>query len=84
MEERRRSVRHRTLKGGRILFDGGSSSRDCVIRDISDGGAKLCFPSVVGIPSELLLAFDDGRPSRECFSKWRRPTAMGVEFLLAF
>jgi hypothetical protein len=81
MEERRKSVRHRTLKGGRICFNDGSTSMDCVIRDISEGGAKLCFPNVVGIPSEFILAFDDGRPSRQCFSKWRKLTAMGVQFL---
>ena len=82
MEEQRKSVRHRTLKGGRICFNSGSSSVDCVIRDISDGGAKLCLPGVEGIPTEFVLAFDDGKLVRECFARWRSPTALGVEFRL--
>ena len=80
MGERRKSVRRRTLKGGQICFNGGTSSMDCLIRDISEGGAKLCLPSVDDIPSEFMLAFDDGRPARECFEKWRSPTALGVQF----
>ncbi len=81
MEARRKFVRHRTLKGGRVCFNNGSTFMDCLIRDISERGAKLCLPSVAGIPSEFVLAFDDGRPSRQCFAKWRRPNALGVEFL---
>ena len=81
MEERRKSVRRRMLKGGWICFDGGSSSADCLIRDISEAEAKLSLPSVYGIPAEFVLAFEDGRPVRECFEKWRSPTALGVHFL---
>ena len=55
---------------------------DCLIRDISEGGAKLCLPSVDDIPSEFMLACDDGRPARECVEKWRSPTALGGEFNL--
>ena len=83
MGERRKSIRRRTLKGGRICFNAGSSSIDCLIRDISEGGAKLCLPSVDDVPSEFVLAFDDGRPERKCFEKWRSATALGVKFLLS-
>jgi hypothetical protein len=81
MEDQRKFVRHRTLKGGRICFNSGSSSLDCLIRDISEGGARLSLPRADVIPSEFVLAFDDGRPARQCFEKWRSLIALRVQFL---
>jgi hypothetical protein len=80
MEERRKSVRRRTLKGGRIGFNRASSVA-CVIRDISPGGAKLSLPSAYRIPSEFVLTFDDGSSARFCLERWQSPTALGVQFL---
>ena len=54
---------------------------DCLIRDISEGGAQLCLARADVIPSEFVLAFDDGRTARQCVEKWRSLTALGVQFL---
>ena len=79
-EERRRAVRRKALKGARIVYNKGWTSFVCLVRNISDNGAKLHVESVLGVPSEFTLVFDDGSPSRECFVKWRDPTTLGVEF----
>jgi hypothetical protein len=81
-DEQRRSVpRHRALKGGRILFNRGSSSIDCTIRDLSADGAKLVVESVLGIPSEFELLLDQGTQSRLCIRRWNSQKTIGVQFL---
>jgi PilZ domain len=78
--DRRKFVRRLTLKGGRLAYDCGSQTTDCLIRDLSEGGARIQVADVHCIPSELLLSFDDGRGSRSCFVRWRRGNALGIEF----
>jgi hypothetical protein len=80
MTEQRKVPRRRTLKGGRIVFNEGYASFSCTIRDMSEHGAKLRLESVLGIPSEFTLMFDDGSPPRKCVVRWRDPTSLGVEF----
>jgi hypothetical protein len=80
MTERRKPARRKTLKGGRIIFNEGWGTFSCTIRNISESGAKLQVESVLGIPSEFTLNFDDGSPPRKCVVKWRNPTTLGVEF----
>jgi hypothetical protein len=80
IEERRKNPRHKTLKGGRIVFNNGSSSVACTIRSLSEGGARLLVETVLGIPSEFTLVRDDGGTARECFVRWRSSTVLGVEF----
>lgn len=79
-EERRKAVRHKTLKGARIVFNNGWASIVCTVRNISDGGAKLQVESVVDVPSTFTLVFDDGSPSRECYVRWTMSATPGVGF----
>ena len=57
MEERRRHPRLRSLIGGRITFNHDCSTLDCVLRNISAGGAMLACTSHVVLPRvfELFL-----------------------------
>jgi hypothetical protein len=79
-EEHRKTIRHKALKGGRIVFNGGHASVDCTIRNVSESGARLHVDSVLGVPEEFTLMFADGSAPRECLVKWRNPSAIGVEF----
>jgi len=83
IEERRKTSRHKTLKGATIVFNNGRASFRCTIRNASDSGARLHVESVLGMPLEFTLVFDDGSPSRECVVKWRNPSTLGVEFKAA-
>jgi hypothetical protein len=80
MENRRRQERQRTLKSGKIIFNRKSCVVDCTIRNLSDAGACLHVPNVVGIPQEfeLLIALD--RTVRPCTVKWRTTNQIGVSF----
>jgi hypothetical protein len=80
LEERRKSQRHHSLKGGRIVFHDGHSTLSCVIRNLSDKGAKLQIANVLGVPAEFSLRFDDGSPPRQCAVIWEKGSTLGVEF----
>jgi hypothetical protein len=75
-DEHRVAPRHRVLKGGRILFGGGSI--DCTVRNLSDTGAALDVTSPVGIPTEFTLVTDNGQHS--CRVVWRQEKRLGVTF----
>jgi hypothetical protein len=80
MEERRTSTRQRVLRAARIRFGGAAGAIDCVVRDISGGGAQIFVLTVSGIPSEFRLEFDESS-ARDCFVRWRVPNTLGVVFL---
>ena len=61
MIERRALVRHKTLIKGRIYFNNRLSSLDCIVRDVSERGARLQVPESVAVPDafELFLPNKD-------------------------
>jgi hypothetical protein len=81
MEDRRRSSRHKTLKGARIVFNNGSSSLSCIVRDLSDGGAKLELESSLGVPASFSVYLNLGGDPIECAVTWRHEKAIGVRFV---
>jgi hypothetical protein len=54
---------------------------DCLVRDLSDGGARLALDGAATVPGEFGLALSDGR-SFQCTVQWRTLTGLGVRFLL--
>jgi hypothetical protein len=78
----RAEPRARTLKGGRVVFNGGYSSYDCTIRNLSSGGAMLQFASTLGIPNAFDLFINNAHGEKyECTVRWRTNVALGVEFV---
>jgi hypothetical protein len=80
MNDRRRATRKKTLLQGRILFNGGRSSVDCVIRDMSDSGARLKFSSAVPTPEHFELFIPNRDERHEANVQWRRDDEVGVAF----
>ena len=78
--EKRATERRRTLKGGRIIFNGGRSTIDCKVRNLSAQGARLEVPSVVGIPNTFDLQVG-GDGLQGCRVAWRTLKELGVEFV---
>jgi len=80
MSERRRSSRQKAFLKGRIFFNNRCSSIDCLIRDISEQGAKLIFSSTVATPDIVELHV----PSRDEWYRarieWRTGEEVGVSF----
>ena len=63
-----------------IVFGGGRGRVDCIIRDLSDGGARLEVSSVGGIPQTFDLMAPGHRP-HSCRVAWRALKELGVQFL---
>ena len=78
-EERRGTIRHRILKGGRIAINDGHSTINCTVRNMSEAGALLRVTSIVGIPDAFQLVMDDGR-SFKCIVAHKSATDIGVTF----
>ena len=75
-DDHRSAPRHRVLKGGHILFGGGSI--DCTVRNLSETGAALDVTSQVGIPAEFVLVADGIH--HQCRVVWRKEKRIGVTF----
>jgi hypothetical protein len=57
-QKRQNQVRHRVLKGVQIVFKGHEAAIDCVVRNLSNGGACLNVESSIGIPDSFDLLLD--------------------------
>ena len=77
--ERRASPRRRVLKGGTISFHQLGTSTDCVVRNVSDGGACLSVASTVGVPRTFRLIIGD-HSIRPCRVIWHTADRLGVAF----
>jgi hypothetical protein len=77
--ERRKVSRHRTLKGGSIVFN-RAGGIDCRVRNLSAAGALLEVASQVGIPEEFVLVIESDHLRAPCRVIWRTATRLGVSF----
>ena len=80
--ERRKQIRHRTLKAGLIAFN-RAGTIECRVRNISPIGACLEVAGPAGIPDEFLLLVEHDQLKKNCRVIWRQPTKLGVEFVSA-
>jgi len=78
--EGRSDARQRILKGAKLSFNNDQSVMDCVVRDISDSGAKLVFESYFDCPRLVRLRISDG-DTYDCEVRWFTNMIMGVSFL---
>jgi hypothetical protein len=79
MEERRRAHRNRTLKAARIMIDHNASALDCIVRNLSSGGALLLVSSLA-VPERFELLLSASHARHECRVVWRAMDRVGVEF----
>jgi hypothetical protein len=75
----RHAQRIRSFLGAKIVLSGGHSVFDCLVKDISEAGARLKVENVVVIPETFELRIVDGRRF-ECTIRWRSQGFVGVEF----
>ena len=79
MIEKRTAPRHRVLKQGTLAFNGGGGV-DCVVRNISSGGARLDVANPVGLPQSFTLFIETDHFVRRCRPVWCSDTRIGVAF----
>ena len=78
--ERRQGPRRKALIPATILFDNGRSAFDCLIRNLSDKGAKLTVSGPIGLPDCFDLAIPQKNVTRRVRVIWRRADEIGVSF----
>jgi hypothetical protein len=74
----KRDQRRNVMKAGTILF--GGSGIDCLVRNISDGGANLEVESQIGIPNSFDLVIDPEHGNQHCHVVWRKARRIGIVF----
>jgi hypothetical protein len=83
MHSDRKHERKQLSYPGWILVE-GCPLHQCVIEDVSDGGARLLVDDVSAIPDRFrLLMSPTARTYRECRVCWRRPgpRRIGLQFV---
>jgi hypothetical protein len=80
VQERRKLTRSRVLKGAKIVI-GSASTIDCVVRNVTNSGARIQIANTIELPESLGLTFDGGFTVRACRVAWRSVTETGVQFL---
>jgi hypothetical protein len=80
MSDKRTSPRLRSFLKGRVLFNGGQSSLDCLIRDMSSTGARLEISASVTLPDRFDLYLPHRDETCRVHLQWRRAGQIGVAF----
>ena len=79
MLERRKHDRSRDLAAGTIAYGRNRATMDCVVRNLSEGGALLALDEPQRAPVEVILAMRGAvRPARVV---WRGDTTVGIAFV---
>jgi hypothetical protein len=80
--ERRRTLpRVRTLLTGKLVFDNGARSVDCIIRDKTGVGARVKLKSAEPIPSHVYLIDIKNGMALDSDVRWIKPLELGLTFL---
>jgi hypothetical protein len=80
MSERRRSVRHRSFLRGSITFNNGRTAIDCLIRDLSDLGARVTFSDAVTVPDIFDIYIPQKEQTLRARVLWRHGGELGISF----
>jgi hypothetical protein len=77
--DRRENLRHRALKEAQIVIK-GSSTIDCVVRNMSAAGARLGLRSTIDVPDQFDLLIVREDLLHPCQKIWRTGDTLGVNF----
>ena len=80
-ENNRRSPRQRVLKTAKIFRLNGAHAVDCVIRDISETGARIVVKDQLALPNELKFVVPSDGFMLIARVVWRKGDLAGLLFL---
>ena len=78
--DRRGSRRNRVLKGALLSFNKGFGAFECVVRDLSDAGARLSFGDASAVPAAFDIRVGGEAAGRPARVRWRSATMIGIAF----
>ena len=79
-EEPQVAIRQRTFLKGTVYYDNRRASIECVIRDISDSGARLSFEHSVVVPDNIELFIPHKQETLRARVQRREPNEIGIAF----
>jgi hypothetical protein len=74
-------VRRRVLKEGKLIFGQGQSVADCVIDNVSAGGAHIRIASWHRVPQDFYLVEANRGIIHKAEVAWRTTTGIGLKIL---
>lgn len=80
MGERRQSLRQKSFLRGCVYFNRRRSAVDCLIRDISDEGARIIFSDAVNVPDIVELYIPQKEQTLRAHVQWRHGHEVGIAF----
>ncbi len=72
--------RSKSLIAARITFNNGQSTLDCLVRNLSETGAKLVTSAAVSLPERFDLFLSNKSVTHRARIVWRRGEEIGVRF----
>ena len=80
MEQKRATSRVRTMFKAEIRYNDGLIRMPCIVRDISEGGARIELPSEVPVPEQFDLYLEKKRQTRAAAIRRVRGRVLHVAF----
>jgi hypothetical protein len=80
MDDRRHAPRHRTFLQGRVFYNNRRSTADCIIRELTDDGARLSFTDPVTLPHSFELHIPNRDQTYRVETIWNHGEEVGVTF----
>jgi len=80
MAERRGMPRQKSFLRGCIYFNNRRSVLDCLIRDLTEDGARIIFSHTVNVPDIVELYIPQREQTVRARVKWRRGDDVGLDF----
>ena len=78
--DKRKQQRLPAYLGAKIFFDHKPSTFDCLVKNISDHGARINIESIWDIPETFRLHIAKFNMSYECRTIWKTHNQLGVSY----
>ncbi|MBO6538572.1 MAG: PilZ domain-containing protein [Rhizobiaceae bacterium] len=79
--ERRGALRHRVLKSATLRYNRGYGALECIVRNLSDTGARLAFGETAAVPTEFDFWLNGSDAPMRAVVRWRGLESVGIEFI---
>jgi len=80
MSERRRGTRQKSFLQGLVHVDKRRGAMNCLVRDLSEVGARIVFSSAVTLPPTFDLHIPQREQTFRAKVQWRRGDEIGLAF----
>ncbi len=79
-DERRQALRQKSLLRGLVYFGNSPSAMNCLVRDVSETGARLKFGGPITAPDNIELHIPTKNQVLRAKVKWREVDEIGISF----